>query len=194
MSNQTSISIPPLHNPNNDAIIITCDSEIADELHKYYCKPLKQNPYKAKHIAYHNHVDDLVENYPNNRNKNDSIVNRQFTEHDVLYVINNLNLNSAIAYDFVHYQLLHWTRLEMVHNLTNLFNMCYYIHQKCQSIWKYGEYTPVPKPGRVPYYCKNIRPISILPGLGGVIGKLLCNGVFTDCIERKILTKNNCAF
>ena len=77
---------------------------------------------------------------------------------------------------------------------TNLFNMCYYTHQKCPSIWKYGEYLPVPKPGRVPYYCKNIRSISILPGLGRVIGKLLCNRILTDCIERKILTKNNCAF
>ena len=62
------------------------------------------------------------------------------------------------------------------------------------NIWKYGEFVPVPKPCPVPYYCKNIRPIMILPGLGRIIGKLLCNRILTDCIERKILTKYNCAF
>ena len=194
ISNNTTISIPPLRNPKTDEIIATSDAEIADELHKFYCTPPTRNPYEPKHIAYHNHVDNFVLNYPNNRNNSDNIVNREFTEQEVLYVINNLNLNSSMAFDFVHYQLLHWAKLEIVSNLTNLFNMCYYIHQKCPKIWKYGEFVPVPKPGRVPYYCKNIRPITILPGLGRVLGKLLCNRILTDCIERKILTKNNCAF
>ena len=50
------------------------------------------------------------------------------------------------------------------------------------------------KPGRPSYYYKNIRPISILPGFGRIIGKLLCNRILTDCINRKISTKQNCAF
>ena len=194
ISNRTSVSIPPLRNPKTDEIIATSDKEIADELHKFYCKPPTRNPYEPKHIAYHNHVDNFVNNYANNHNKNDNIVNRKFTEQEVLYVINNLNINSSMAFDFIHYQILHWTKLEIVYNLTNLFNLCFYVHQKCPKIWKYGEFVPIPKPGRVPYYCKNIRPISILPGLGRVIGKLLCNRILTDCIDRKILTKNNCAF
>ena len=136
ISNNTSIAIPPLRNPKTDEIIATTDSEIADELHKFYCTPPTRNPYEEKHIAYHNHVDNFVINYPKNRNNNDNIVNRRFTEQEVLYVINNLNLNSSMAFDFIHYQLLHWSKLEIVNNLTKLFNLCYYDHQRCPNIWK----------------------------------------------------------
>ena len=90
-----------------------------------------------------------------------------------------------MTFDFVHYQLIQWIKLQIVHNLTNLFNLCYYTHQICPNIWKYSEYVPIPKSGWVLYYCKNIRAIAILPGLGRIIGKLLCNRILTDCIERK---------
>ena len=56
ISNRSTISIPPLRNPKNDEIIATSDKEIADELHKFYCKPSTRNPYEPKHIVYHNHV------------------------------------------------------------------------------------------------------------------------------------------
>ena len=194
ISSRSTITIPPIRNPKNDNVIATTDDEIADELHKFYCQPPSRNPYEPQHIAYHQHVDKFVENYPNNRNDNNNIVNRKFTIQETLYVINNLNRNSAMAFDFIHYELIFWIKHQIVFNLTELFNLCYYKHQKCPKIWKYGEFVPIPKPGRVPYYCKNIRPISILPGLGRIIGKLLCNRILTDCINRKILTKNNCAF
>ena len=113
---------------------------------------------------------------------------------EVLHVLNNINKRSAMAFDMVHYQLLVWCKEKIAFNLTKLFNLCFVKHQICPDIWKYGEYVPVPKPGRVPYYCKNIRPIMIIPGLGRIIGKLLCNRILTDCIKRKILTKNNIAF
>ena len=156
ISNRETTSIPPLRDPKSDEVIATTDDEIANELHKFYSIPPKRNPYESKHIAYHNHVDNFVENYPNNHNKDDDIVNRPFNEQEVLYVINNLNINSAMAFDFVRYKLIKWSKFEIVYNLTNLFNMCYCLHQKCPLIWKYAEYVPVPKPGRVPYYCKNI--------------------------------------
>ena len=104
ISSNSTITIPPLRNPTNDNIIATTEYEIADELHKFYCKPPSRNPYEPKHIAYHQHVDNFVENYPNNHKMNDNIVNRKFTVQEILYVINNLNRNSAMAFDFIHYE------------------------------------------------------------------------------------------
>ena len=194
ISNRKSTLIPPIRNPKTDEIIATTDTEIANTLHKYYCQPLKRNEYEPKHKAFHRHVNHFIKNYRKNRNNNNSITNRKFTTQEVLHVLNNINKSSAMAFDLIHYQLLIWCKNEIVFNLTNLFNLCFFTHQRCPNIWKYGEYVPVPKPGRVPYYCKNIRPIMIIPGLGRIIGKLHCNRILTDCINRKILSKNNCAF
>ena len=161
ISNRSSVSIPPLRDPSDDHVIASTDAEIADELHKYYVKPLKRNTYEPKHIVFHEHVDNFVNNYENNNNNSDNIVNREFTEQEVLYVINNLNRNSAMAFDYIHYELVYWVKHQIVYCLTKLFNLCFVKHQKCRNIWKFSEFVPVPKPGRPSYYCKNIRPISI---------------------------------
>ena len=194
ISNKAMTSIPPLRDKKNDNVIATTNEEIADTLHRHYCKPIQRNVYEPKHIAFHEHVDNFMNNYNKNKNKNDNIVNRAFEEQEIMHVINNINRHSAMAFDLIHYELLYWGKYQLKFCLTKLFNLCYYEHQKCPKVWKYAEYTPVPKPGRVPYYCGNIRPISIIPGLARVMGKLLCNRILTDCIERKILSKNNCAF
>ena len=194
ITQKKSNTIPPLRDPKNDNIIAQSDMEIANELHRHYTQPLKRNPYNDDHIRFHNYVTDYVNKYGKNRNQNESIVNREYTEQEVLHVINNLNKISAMAFDFIHYQLIIWVKFIIVKYLTLLFNLCFFIHQKCPQVWKYGEFVPIPKPGRVPYYCKNIRPISILPGLGRIIGKLNCNRLLTDCIKRRLLSKRNCAF
>ena len=67
-------------------------------------------------------------------------------------------------------------------NLTLLFNLCFFDHQICPNIWKYGEYIPVPKP------------IMVIPGLARIISKLNCNRLLTDCVNRKLLSERNCAF
>ena len=194
ITNKKSNQIPPLRNPRNDNIIATTDSEIASELHRHFTRDLTRNKYEDKHILFHNHVNNTMNNYKKNRLQSDSIVNRKYTEQEVLHVINNINKLSAMAFDFIHYQLIIWSKFVILTNLTLLFNLCFFIHQKCPRVWKFGEYVPIPKPGRVPYYSKNVRPISILPGLGRIIGKLNCNRLLADCIKRKILSKNNCAF
>ena len=122
------------------------------------------------------------------------MVNRKFTQQEVMHVLMTINVQSAMAFDYIHYQLLSWARFVIIANLTLLFNLVFFTHQICPQIWKYGEYIPVPKPGRVSYYCKNIRPISILPGLRRIIGKVHCNRLLTDCVKRKLLSKYNCAF
>ena len=190
ISNRQSHTIPPLRNVNTDEIIAQTDMEIANKLHEHYCTKLKRNKYKQRHRLFHNYVESVIENYQVNRNKEHDIVNRKFTEQEVMHVLTTINIQSAMGFDYIHYQLLYWARFVILSCLTLLFNLVFFIHQ----IWKYGEYVPVPKPGRVSYYCKNIRPISILPGLGRIIGKLHCNRLLSDCIKRKLLSKYNCAF
>ena len=96
-------------------------------------------------------------NYHFNNNNNHAILNRAYSKQEILMVINNLNDNSAMAFDFIHFKLFKWCKMEIVDNLQLLFNLCFVIHQTCPDIWKYGEYIPVPKPGRPPQYAKNIR-------------------------------------
>ena len=186
--------IPPIRHPKSDKIIAMTDKEIAITLHKHFTRKLQQNQYEQRHLDFHKKVDLFFDNYENNNNNNNSIVNREYTKQEVLHVINNLNRISAMSFGFVHFQLIRWGKMELVENLTRLFNLCFYKHQYCPKIWKYGEYVPIPKPGRPPCYSKNIRPISILPALGRMIGKLNCNRILTDCRNRGLLSKFNCAF
>ena len=194
ISHRKVSQIPPIRDPKSNEIIAQTDMEIANKLHDHYTTPLKRNKYNDDHIAFHGHVENMIENYKINRNKNDSLVNRKFTEQEVMRVITCINIQSAMAFDFIHYQLLSWVKHIILSSLTLIFNLIFFIHQICPSIWKFSEYVPVPKPGRDHSYCKNIRPIAILPCLGRLMGKCLCNRLLTDCIQRKILSKYNCAF
>ena len=79
LSNRQRKNIPPLRDPDTDVVIAQTDEEIADELHRFYCKKLKRNKYNAEHETFHNYVDNFIENYKTNDNQRDSILNREFT-------------------------------------------------------------------------------------------------------------------
>ena len=135
-----------------------------------------------------------MKNYKFNKNDNDSILNRKYSQQEVLKVITDQNKDSAIAFDFIHFKLVQWSKLTILNNLTLLFSLCFYTHQTCPTIWKYGEYCPVPKLGRSPQFAKNIRPIMVIPGFARIISKLNCNRILIDCVNRKLLSASNCAF
>ena len=46
-------------------------------------------------------------NYRINKNQNNSILNREWTQQEVMHVIVNLKLNTAMAHDLMHYKLIH---------------------------------------------------------------------------------------
>ena len=146
--------ILPIKHPKSHEIIATTNAEIAEEVHKHFIRPLTRNEYDDKHIRFHNHIEYVIDNYEKNNNKSNSIVNRPYSRQEVLKVINNLNTNSAMAFDLVHYKLIDYGKMILVNNMTRLFNLCFNQHQKCPSIWKYSEYVPLPKPGRDHSYCK----------------------------------------
>ena len=188
--------IPPQRDGKSDKIIATTMEEISIHLHNHFTAPVKRNEidYQPRHIRFHQKVKNWMKNYQFNRKNKNSILNREYSQQEVLHVINNLNTDSAMAFDFVHFKMIKWCKMEILANLTLLFNLCFNIHQTCPNIWKYGEYIPVPKPGRPPQYAKNIRPIMVIPGFGRIISKLNCNRILTDCVKRNLLSPRNCAF
>ena len=189
-------SLPPQRDIKTDKIIATTTKEISEHIHEYFISPVKRNrkDYKKRHIDFHNRIEKWMKNYKYNKNNNESILNRKYTQQEVSKVINDLYINSAMAFDFIHFKLIKWCKDTILENLTLLFNLCFYDHQVCADIWKYGEYIPVPKPGRPPQYAKNIRPIMVIPGLARIISKLNCNRLLTDCVNRNLLSARNCAF
>ena len=196
ITNTVSDSIPPQRDEKTDKILATTTLEIARHLHTHFIKPLQDNKdkYKPRHIRFHEKVDNYMETYKYNNNQNNSIVNRRYSKQEVLKVINDLNKDSAMSFDFIHFKLLKWSKYVILENLTLLFNLCFFDHQVYPTLWKHGEYIPIPKPGRPAKYSKNVRPICIIPGLARVISKINCNRVLTDCIDRKLLDPRNCAF
>ena len=194
ISNVKENYIPPIRNDKNDKVIATTTEEIANCLHLHFIKEPKRNKYQQKHINYHNKINNKMDNYKYNKDDNQSMLNRKIQEQEVMKVINDINKNSAMGFDFMHYKLINWAKNIIVPNLTLLFNLCFYTHQKCPKAWKKGEFIPIRKPGRVPHYCKNIRPITILPGLARILNKIISNRILTDCIKRKLINKNNVAF
>ena len=194
ISNVKENFIPPLRNDQNDKVIASTTQEIANQLHQHFIKDPKRNKYEQRHINYHNKINNFMYEYKYNNDDKDSLINRRISQQEIYHVLNHINQDSAMGFDFIHYKLLKWTKQVIVPNLTLLFNLCFSIHQKCPAIWKKGEFVPIRKPGRVPYYCKNIRPISILPGLARILNKIISNRLLTDCINRKLINKNNIAF
>ena len=188
--------IPPQRDPKTNKIIATTMEEITDLIHKHFINPVKRNSkdYQPRHLRFHKKVENWMENYKFNKKDNTSILNRKYSKQEIIHVINNLNGDSAMAFDFVHFKLIKWCKKHLVDNLVLLFNLCFFKYQTCPNIWKYGEYTPVPKPGRPPQFAKNIRPIMVIPGFARIISKLNCNRILTDCVNRKILSPRNCAF
>ena len=87
-----------------------------------------------------------MNNYVRNDRNSKSIVNRLYTKQEVLHVINTMNKNSAMGFDFIHYKLVYWSKETIIDNLVLLFNLCFVRHQKCPDLLKYGEYIPVHKP------------------------------------------------
>ena len=79
-------------------------------------------------------------------------MNRKWQNQEIMKVINNLNLNSAMAFDMIHYKLIFIAKYELVPYLTILYNYVYRQQARCPEIWRPGGICPIPKPGRPAIY------------------------------------------
>ena len=176
VNGKSSTNIGPLKN-NSGNIIASSNEEIANTLQNHFNKPLTDNSklYTSDHIQFHNHVSQFMENYKFNHNKNNTLINKQFTIHEFMRVICSLNLNSAMSYDMIHYKLIYIGRYELITGFTALVNTAYCYHQHFPHIWRFTPITPIPKPTRSPTICKNVRPISVSPALLRIVSRGINN-------------------
>ena len=188
-------SIGPLYDKINGDIIAISKEEIAEKLLIHYNKPLKENKYNKEALDNHKKVDNFMHNYVINDNQSERRYNKPFTNFEVMKLLNNLNLNSAMGYDMIHYKLLFIAKYEIVTYLTALYNLSFINHRRIPNCWRYSIITPIPKPGRKPIIEQNTRPVSVSPANIRNIEKLNSNRIITSIIEKKIaLRTGNNAF
>ena len=87
ISNTRENYIPPLRNDKSDKIIATTTEEIADQLHFHFIKDPKRNNYEQRHIDYHNKINNKMNNYAYNKNKNESFINPRIQNQEVVHVL-----------------------------------------------------------------------------------------------------------
>ena len=163
----TTTKLGPLEDTQGN-VIATTNEEIANELLNHFNKdlePIRRQKYTQEHINFHNHVDDFINKYQINHNKNNHLINKPFTNHEMMRVLCSLNLNSAMSYDMIHYKILNICRYEIITEYTALSNLGYHYHQIFPECWTKTPITPIPKIGRPSTIAKNIRPISVAPAL-----------------------------
>ena len=113
-------TIPPQRDIKTDKIIATTMKEIATHIHNHFISPVKRNrnDYEQRHIDFHSKIENWMKNYKFNKNENDSMVNRRYSKQEVLKVINDLNKDSAMAFDCMHFKLIQWCKYTILDNLT----------------------------------------------------------------------------
>ena len=185
----TNTSIGPLYDKIGGKIKATSNKDIAENLLTHYNKPLKENKYNKEAKENHTKVETFMNNYKINNNQSNKIYNKPFTNFEVMKLINNLNLNSAMGYDMIHYKLLFNAKYEIITYLTALYNLSFIIHRKVPKCWRYSIITPIPKPGRKPIIEQNTRPISVSPANIRNIEKLNSNRIITAIIQKQILLR-----
>ena len=193
-ANSKKDEIKLLRDKKSKEIIATSEEAIANKLIIHFNDEPKRNDYNDEAIEIHNGIDLFMQDYKPNHNQNNSVLNREFSEQEIMKRINKLNLDSAMAWDEIHYKLLHIAKYIIVPCLVLIFNAIYIIHQYLPYFWRFSEYIPAVKPGRDADYMDNIRPLQIIPGLLRIFMAALADRILYYCIKNKIMKQNNCAF
>ena len=142
----------------------------------------------------YNRIHNVVNGYTNNKNNNESIINRAFTTQECMNAVSNSKVNTAMGFDLIHQKLIYLGRETIVPYLTVLWNLTFYVHQRSPRCWKFADINPIPKPGRDTSIPKNNRPISLLPVLARQLEKALSNRLISYCIKHGYINDWNCAF
>ena len=108
LTKSTVNTIPSQRDNKTNKIVATTMEEITEHIHRHFISPVKRNrkDYKKRHLDFHQRVKQWKNNYTFNKNNSESILNRQYSKQEVLKVINDLNKDSAMAVDFIHFKLI----------------------------------------------------------------------------------------
>jgi hypothetical protein len=112
---------------------------------------------------------------------------------DVQKLIKTLKLRKACGIDGIPNECLrHLPRPPLVH-FTHLFNHCLRLSH-FPNPWKEAKIITLPKPGKVPKFPQNLRPISLLPTTGKLFEKVILKFVQKHIEERGLLNANQFGF
>ena len=192
---EKSNGIPALKDKDGH-VTATTTKEKAEVLHSHFNRKIKENEYKQTHKDFHQHVSNCISQDIHNNEDPQSIINRPWTQQEVMKVISSSKLNTAMGCDQIHQKLIHYAKDVIVPYLTNLWNLIYCIHAVAPQCWKYANIIPLPKPGRDNSIPKNNRPVSLLPVLARQFEKGLANRLLTYLVTNKHIQLQawNCAF
>ena len=113
--------------------------------------------------------------------------NIQTTPREVLKVINGMDANKACGLDQLPMKIIKLVALLVCEPLTQLFNKSLAIG-KYPSSWKHAKVRPIFKRKGTPSDANNYRPISLLPCLSKIFGKIVFSSIYKHITEFSLLS------
>ena len=173
LSRKINADIPPLEDINGQ--LATDDVSKANVLNDYFAQQSRNDcPDKpAPNIVQNREVPTL--------NK------ISITEHEVLTVLNKLNVNKSCGFDRIPNKMLKLAAIILKDPLAKLFNKSL-TESVYPTSWKHAKITPIYKNKGAPSDPQNYRPISLLPSLSKVFEKLVFAKIYAHLDENGLIT------
>ena len=173
LSRKINTDIPPLEDINGQ--LATDDVSKANVLNDYFAQQSRNDcPDKpAPNIVQNREVPTL--------NK------ISITEHEVLTVLNKLNVNKSCGFDRIPNKMLKLAAIILKDPLAKLFNKSL-TESVYPTSWKHAKITPIYKNKGAPSDPQNYRPISLLPSLSKVFEKLVFAKIYAHLDENGLIT------
>ena len=172
--------IPPL--VNKDGTITTDDDQKATLLNNHFAEQSELD------------VDDNRNPITNdNRRLVPSLDSITIAPSEVLNVLNSLDLNKSCGSDELPPKILKLVALLIYEPLTKLYNACLNAGVY-PAIWKRANVHPIYKKKGSPSDLTNYRPISLLPCLSKLLGKIIFNHIYKHLTEHSLLTQQQSGY
>ena len=121
-----------------------------------------------------------------------SLTSINFSQDDILKIIQNLNLNRVHGPDKINIRLIKICGKSLCKPLEMIFKSCI-IKGEYPSEWKKANVVPVHKKGDK-QLLKNYRPISLLPIFGKIFERIIYNNIFEYLTTNKLISDNQSGF
>ena len=173
-------NIPPLE--NTDGNIITENGHKAALLNSHFAK---QSDLQVDDN--HNPLDDPGQTDRESNAQTPKLETITLSPNEVLSTLNSLDPNKSCGPDELPPKLLKLVALLIHEPLTQLFNNC--LHTGTYpSIWKQANVHPIYKKKGSPSDPTNYRPISLLPCLSKVFGRLVFKHIYKHLTDHQLLS------
>ena len=169
--------IPPIFHNNKYVTDFKEKSEIFNSLFANQCSLIPNNsilPSELKLLTEH------------------TLTSCDFSESDILQIINNQDSNKAHGHDMISIRMLKLCGEAICRPLNIIFKTCLNTG-KFPSEWKKGNVVPIhKKDGR--QNVKNYRPVSLLPICRTIFERLIYNVMYDFLTENDLLSPNHSGF